>query len=178
MNPEALFLAGDSAGAQIAGQVANIITSPEYALGLQMTSSVPPNKLKGLILHCGAFDASLVNFDGGFGFFLKTVFWAYFGNKNFRQDPRLREFSVIENMSAQFPPFFISAGNGDLLEKQSLKLAERAQELGIPHTWLFYEKNHTPALGHEYQFNLDTDEGQRALRESLEFLRQQLSSGH
>lgn len=113
LDPEALFLAGDSAGAQIVGQVANIITSPEYALAIQLTSSIPQDKIKGLLLHCGAFDASLVNFDRGFGFFLRTVFWSYFGSKDFRQDPRLKEFSVIENMTARFPPFFISAGNAD-----------------------------------------------------------------
>jgi acetyl esterase len=41
---------------------------------------------------------------------------------------------------------------------------------------LFFPDDHQPPLGHEYQFNLDTDEGRRFLERLLTFLRQRLGA--
>jgi hypothetical protein len=41
---------------------------------------------------------------------------------------------------------------------------------------LFFADDHEPPLGHEYQFDLDTDPGQRFLERVLAFLRQRLAA--
>src|SRR5688572_22299760 len=73
VDPARLFLAGDSAGAQLAAQVANVITSPSYAATLKITPSIARSQLRGAILHCGVYDLALTKLDGGFGHFMHTA---------------------------------------------------------------------------------------------------------
>jgi acetyl esterase len=62
-------LAGDSGGAHIAAQVANIITAPSYAKALGLMPAIKRSQLNGLILFCGAYDVGSVHLDGPFGSF-------------------------------------------------------------------------------------------------------------
>lgn len=78
--------------------------------------------------------------------------------------------SVAQHLTARFPPTFITAGNGDPLVGQSTGLAQRLQVLGVPVDTLHYPPDHRPRLPHEYQFNLDTDDGRNALRRIVAFL--------
>ena len=76
-----------------------------------------------------------------------------------------------------FPATFISGGNGDpLTNKQSIPLADKLKGLGVPVTTLFYPADHTPSLPHEYQFNLDTTDGQQAFNRMLAFLNEHSSN--
>jgi acetyl esterase len=156
-------LAGDSAGAQISAQTAAIITSPDYATAVGITSSVKPESLKGVVLFCGPYDLGAVNTDGPFGLFLKTVMWAYSGSKDAKNDQAFQLMSVRNHVTAQFPPAFISAGNADPLLPQSQALAEKLKSLGRDVNELFFASDYAPPLGHEYQFDLDHEAGQTAL---------------
>jgi len=166
-----IVLAGDSAGSQIAAQMANIITSPSYAKKVGIEPSLAPDSLKGVLLNCGAYDLALPDYDGAFGDFLHTVLWAYSGTKNFRNDPRLEAASVANYVTPAFPPAFITAGNVDPLLPQSTELAKRLKKQGVVTDTLFYAKDHTPQLNHEYQFNLDTHDGKKALTRMVGFLK-------
>lgn len=86
----------------------------------------------------------------------------------------MKEFSVLQNITRDFPAMFVSAGNADPLLGQSTALAETATRLGVPVQTLFFAQDHAPGLGHEYQFNLDTAAGQEALQRSVEFMQNQL----
>jgi hypothetical protein len=50
-------------------------------------------------------------------------------------------------------------------------MAEVLRAKGIRVDTLFYPADYKPPLGHEYQFDLDTDAGQLALRRSTDWLR-------
>ena len=65
-----------------------------------------------------------------------------------------------------FPPSFISSGNGDPLAPQAAALARKLEHLGVRVDGL---SEHSPPLPHEYQFNLDTPAGQKALGQMLAF---------
>ncbi len=58
VDPARVVLAGDSAGAQIAAQVALLVTDPAYAAEVGIEVDVPPSSLQGLVLFCGAYDFS------------------------------------------------------------------------------------------------------------------------
>lgn len=172
VDPDRLVLAGDSAGAQIAAQLAAALSSPTYgrALGID-APALPPGRLAGTLLYCGPHDARLASGDGAFGGFMRTVFWSYFGQKDIAGLPEAEQYSVPLHVSADFPPSFISVGNADPLRAHSVALAEALEARGVAVTRLFYPDGHQPALAHEYQFDLDTADGQRALRESVAYLR-------
>lgn len=170
IDPSKFFLAGDSAGAQIAAQLANLISTPTHAQEVGVAPSIDRRQLRGVLLHCGVYDPGQFKFEGLSGFFLKTVIWSYFGAKDPSANPRRTQFSVIRSVSAALPPMFISVGNGDSLAPQSRALAETVARHGVPVDVLFFPDDHSPPLPHEYQFNLDTEAGQTALARSVGFL--------
>jgi Esterase/lipase len=170
INPDAIILAGDSAGAQIAAQVAILTTDPAYAQAIGMTPTLRAHQLRGVVLVSGAYDIASADVDGEFGWLVRTVLWAYSGTKNFMSDARFKLASITENVSDVFPPAFVTSGNGDPLAPQAEALVERLQALGVETGSLFFPKDYEPVLPHEYQFNLDIEAGQQALQHMLAFI--------
>src|SRR5207244_2716120 len=124
IDPRRIFLAGDSAGAQIAAQTALIISDPNYARQMAMIApGMARASLRGVVLFCGPYDPASLNFEGSYGGFMRTVIWAYLRTRDPR-DPRVRELSVTPHVTAAYPPVFISVGNADPLAPQSVAFAE------------------------------------------------------
>jgi acetyl esterase/lipase len=172
-----LFLAGDSAGAQIAAEVALIVSDPALGVPLGIKPTISPPSLRGLILYCGIYDPRLLDFtDGRFGSFLRAARWSYFGTKQPRDNRSDDAFDIIDHVTAAMPPIFVSAGNADPLEPQSRALADAAAKAGVPVDRLFFPPDYAPPLPHEYQFNLDNAAGQRALDQSTAFLADRLAT--
>ena len=163
------ILAGDSGGAHIAAQAATIIYNTEYSGLMQIKPSLESNQLTALLLYCGPYNTGNINLKGTFGEFLKTVLWSYSGYRDFSQSPDFKYANVIAYITEDFPPAFISVGNNDPLQSHSYELAAKLKGYGVPVNTLFYDQNYAPALGHEYQFNLDLGASQKALRESSFF---------
>lgn len=163
-------LAGDSGGAHIAAQTGNIIYNSDYAHLLGVSSGIAPSQLSALLLYCGPYDVENVNLSGNYGWFNKSILWAYLGKKDFTNAPLYKTFSVINYVDSNFPPSFISAGNGDPLQIQSRALARKLVTLNVKADTLFFAKDYSPSLPHEYQFNLDTEAGKKALERSVQFL--------
>jgi acetyl esterase len=165
-----LFLAGDSAGGQIASQLAVAIGEPNYAAAIGFSPAIARAQLKGVVLFCGVYDTSKMTLAGSFGGFLRTVLWAYFGVKTIADNPTLAQFSVPRHVTPHFPPAFVSAGNADPLGPQSVAMADAIRQQGVATDTLFFPADHKPPLGHEYQFNLDQDAGREALERLVAFL--------
>lgn len=165
-----IILAGDSAGAQIAAQTANVISVPSYAEAVGVEPSIERPRLRGVILYCGPYDIGLARPKGVLGIFVKTVLWSYSGRKDYMNYQKFARVSVINYVTPDFPPAFISVGNGDPLAPQSYALADVLAGLGVHVDSLFFPADYTPSLGHEYQFDLDTDAGRLALERSVKFL--------
>lgn len=170
IDAERLILAGDSAGAHIAAQVANLASSPEYARRLGIEPAFERTRLRGLVLFCGPYDLGAADFEGPFGGFLRTVLWAYSGTRDFRTDAEFASATVLAHLTPEFPPAFVSAGNADPLLVQSEALAARLLQLGVEVETLFFPPEQAPPLGHEFQFGLDTEPARRALERALAFV--------
>lgn len=176
VDPNRLFLAGDSAGSHISAQLAVAITEPTYAQSLGITPAVKPDQIVGMLLYCGPYNVRSVNLSGPFGQFMTTVLWSYSGDQNFSENEYFALANVTDYVTAAFPPSFISAGNSDPLLPHSVTLADRLKQLGVQTDTLFFPADHEPGLGHEYQFVLDTEAGQLALERSVQFLEQAVGS--
>lgn len=167
-----VVLAGDSAGAHIAAQVGNLTVVPGYAQALGITPALQPEQLRALLLFCGPYVMRSSDATGFGRWFMHTVLWAYSGTRRYETDPAFAATAnVINHLTADFPPAFVSAGNADPLLPHSKALATRLEELGTPLHTLFFPADHRPPLPHEYQFDLDSVAGQRALREAVDFVR-------
>jgi acetyl esterase len=166
-------LAGDSAGAQIAAQMANLIAVPDYARAAGIAAPIPASQLRGALLHCGVYDVSELGGDKGgavLGWFLRTVTWSYSGRRDWRDAAGFELMSVARHVTPAFPPTFISAGNADPLLPQSLLMERALRARGVAVDSLFFAPDHVPPLSHEYQFNLDGAAGKTALSRSVAWL--------
>lgn len=171
MDNTKFILAGDSAGANLAAQEALVITNPDYAQQIGITPAIFPHNLIGVILVCGPYDIKLANYDGLMGLLLKEVLWSYSGTKSFLTDKNFETVSVLNFVNNNFPPTFITVGNADPLRVHSEKLADKLSQQEVLVDKLFFSANYPVSLGHEYQFNLDTAEGQEAISRINQFLR-------
>ncbi|MGY1521141.1 alpha/beta hydrolase [Luteimonas sp. A482] len=176
IDPERLFLAGDSAGAQLAAQLAAMGSNPAYAAEVGLPAVFTPDVVRGVVLQCGVLDLpALVRRERGgsrlLGWGTGTTVLAYAGTRD-PDSPVLAQMSPILHLTADFPPVWITGGNADpLTAGHSVAFAARLEALAVPVTSLFWPDDHVPGLPHLYPFDLDSDEGQVALRSMLEFLR-------
>lgn len=170
IDAERIVLAGDSAGAQIASQIAIITTDPAYASLVELTPTLRPDQLKGVLLVSGAYDIESIDLGGQFGWLVETVLWAYSGTRNFLHDDKFLLASVLQQVTGAFPPAFVSSGNGDPLHGQAMALAEKLEKLGVKVASLFFPSDYQPPLPHEYQFNLDNEAGREALERMMSFV--------
>ena len=173
LDPHRIVLAGDSAGAQLAAQLAVLATNPDYARSTRLPPPLDPADLRGVVLHCGVYDLqALAGLRGILGWGFKTALWAYTGSRNWSATPAGNQISVLDHLTAAFPPAFVTGGNGDsLTASQSVPLAARLSALGTGVRTRFWPADHRPALPHEYQFHLNREEARQTLTETLAFLR-------
>lgn len=172
VDPDRIVLAGDSAGAQLASQMATLITSTDYAEIMDITPAITAGQLVATVLNCGVYDlAALARLDGIAGWGFKSAMWAYSGTKTWAEDSTGATMSTVDWVTKDFPTTYISGGNGDgLTWLQSIPMAQRLDELGVDVTTQFWPAPHEPQLPHEYQFHLDLPDAQTALQQTIEFL--------
>ena len=167
-----LVIAGDSAGGQLASQMATLVTNPAYAELMDIDPAWSPDQLVGAILNCGVYDMrAMTDLPGLAGWGFKVALWSYTGTKDWAAESPGATMSTIEFVTSDFPPTYISGGNGDgLTWLEGIPMAQRLRSLDVPVTDVFWPADHEPALPHEYQFHLDLDEAQHALDETLAYL--------
>ncbi|CAH1673632.1 Alpha/beta hydrolase [Hyphomicrobiales bacterium] len=170
LDPSGIVLAGDSAGAHIAAQLAAGLTGKDYAELLGLRPAIDPARLRGVALLSGVFDPTALDLTGPFGSFIRSVLFAYFGTANPLDSDRITEAAVPRYVTEAFPPSFISVGNGDPLAPQSVVMAQALRDRGVKVDTLFFPPETEPKLWHEYQFDLDRPEGRQALDRLTAFL--------
>ncbi|HEY1738719.1 MAG TPA: alpha/beta hydrolase, partial [Acidimicrobiia bacterium] len=173
-----VILAGDSAGAQIASQIATLTTNPEYAREVGIVPSLSSAQLCGTVLFGGVYDGNaVVRHDGAFAnaalqLFIGNVLWAYTGEKG-RASTAMRQMSTIDHATSAFPPTFISGGNADpFTSVHSKPFAARLASLGVDVSPAFFADDHDPALPHQFQFDVATDEGAASMAAVVAFVKQ------
>ena len=173
-----VVLAGDSAGAQLASQYAAMVTDRAFAAEVGIGApTVRGTQLRGVVLHCGVYDLeSFVSAPPVVRWGFRRVMWAWTGRLSISDNQAVRQMSTVRTATADFPPTLITGGNGDpLTPNQSRPFAARLAELGVPTTAIFFDDDHSPALLHEFQFDLDGTDGPLILARTVSFLSQRLS---
>jgi acetyl esterase/lipase len=167
-----IVLAGDSAGAQLASQMTTLTVNPAYANLMGIEPALQKSELSATILHCGVYDLrAMADLSGIVAWGFKTSLWAYTGTKDWSATYAGATMSTIDFVTDDFPPTFISGGNGDgLTWLQSVPYSNRLKDAGVPVTELFWPANHQSELPHEYQFHLNFDEAREARDKTFAFL--------
>ena len=172
-----LYLAGDSAGANMASHYAALVTNPQFAQASNIQPVLAASQLKGLILHCGIYDLnSFVNTApeeiGLIEWGVYNLVQAYTGDK--KDDSEfLTRISTASNINENYPPVFISGGNKDFLtQSQSVPFVQQLKAQQIPVTEVFYPDS-KEFLVHEYQFMMSKKASQQTFERTLDFIAQQ-----
>lgn len=165
------YFAGDSAGAQMVSQFVNIQTNPKYSQQVNLEPVVNENTIKGVLLFCGPFDlAKLTQIDSPM---LRWIFdrvgWAYLGSRNWKSEEKTKEASIIDELTSNYPPAFITDGNKGSFEYHGKMLEKALKDVGVYTESVFYPQE-SQELGHEYQFNLGDKYGEDTFERVIEFL--------
>ena len=174
VDPERLFLAGDSAGASLVAQLATVVTHRAYGETVGVTTDLPTDAVAGLVLCCGPYDlGQLSGARGVLGWASTTIGWAYLGTRAFASDPRSATLSLVDHVYPGFPPVYLTGGNGDPLTAGARVYAERLAAAGTDVETLFFDDGYVEdgaPLGHEYQFDLRLAAARRSLERTVSFL--------
>ncbi|MFB7138551.1 alpha/beta hydrolase [Gottfriedia sp. NPDC056225] len=166
-----IYLAGDSAGAQLAAQFISIQMNKNYSNTAKIGQSVDPKTIRGAILLCGPYDMKEVQTHASsrlMKFVFKRVGWAYFGKYNWENEKMTKESSLLRNVPDHFVSTFITDGNTDSFESQGKRFATLLEKrTGVKQ--VFYRKSEAE-IGHEYQFQMNTKAAQNTFNELVNFL--------
>ena len=166
-NRDCIFIGGNSAGAHLSSQLGGIFTDPEYAEEIGIETEVPADSIHGLILYNGVYNFDTVG-DCGFPFSQKLA-WGYTGKKNYTEFDRIDELSTVKHITPNYPPVFITVGDADPLEPQTLELIEKLEENNIGYDSLLWTGMNAN-LWHDYIYEQNTEEAVKAYEETVRFI--------
>lgn len=170
-----VLFGGDSAGAQIAAQFVALQTNKAYADEMAIEQVVPVEALRAFISYSGPVDIqqmSNVRSDDRFmKFFVNTVARAFIGTKDWQDSDEIKQASVKDYITEQFPPTYITDGNAFSFQEQGMAFEEKLKSFNIPVESLFFDKV-DKEIPHEYQFNYQLDEAKESLQETIDFIQQ------
>jgi acetyl esterase/lipase len=173
-DPSRIVLGGDSAGAQISGQLAAVQTNPALAKEMGITPAHLGDPLRAVVLFCGLYDLKTVG-DTGFPA-LRTYLWSYTGSRQWTNYKGIDQLSVVKQVTAKYPPTFLTVGDADPFRTQASELAAVLQNEGVPLTTEFWNGSGA-GLSHEYQFNFSLPQANAAFRATLAFLSKYTQAG-
>ncbi len=165
---DSVFLAGDSAGAQIVSQFAAIQTNAGLARDMGKQQIVPRATLKGLLLYCGPFDLAALEqmSDKKMRFLMKQIGYAYFG----RNWDGVKQASTVQQVTADYPPAYITDGNTASFAEQGKALVEALKAKGVTVQSRFFDDSPNQSM-HEFQMDFSKPEAWLAFEDTIGFLK-------
>ena len=168
-DPQRIFLAGDTAGANLALTYAIALGHPYLRNALYLKPSIDLEQLRGIVLIYGAFDLER----GVFSYLpnvSKQFCEIFLGYSNEQLSEWVEVASPLRHLHPNIPPIFITAGEVDPLFTQSVLLAQRLRSMDHDYATAFYSKDKHPD-GHYLFFNfLRRSFAKEAMDEACMFL--------
>lgn len=162
-----IFIGGNSAGASLSSQLGAIFSNSDYAKKIGVQPNVPIENIKGLLLFNGVYNFNTAG-DSNFPF-IKKLMWSYTGKKDYLKYERLDELSSIKYINDKYPSVFITVGDIDPLEPQTLELIDELEKNNINYKSLLWIGTNSK-LYHDYIYELDTKEAQKAYEMTIDFI--------
>ena len=161
LDPERVFLVGDSAGAQLASQYAAMWANPVYAALFRL--KLPKVRIRALGLNCGLYDMAARASEPRKGLHLD-----YLGRDLSPEDPRFR---ALESIGANYPPAFITTSCADFLRDNAEPMCRFLREKGVQAQWRCYAREQDKHVGHVFHVNIALPEATQCNDDEAEFFR-------
>ncbi len=158
-----VFAVGDSAGAQMLGLYACLCADPAFAARFSFT---PPEglRLRAVALNCGVYRIAFSGRRDMTAALMRDVL------PSGGTPEELDTASVLDHVTADFPPAFVMTASGDFLADQAPPLAERLRALGVPCEYRYYGDEER-VLGHVFHCNQRLPEAERCNDDECAFFR-------
>lgn len=148
VDPQRVFLVGDSAGAQIVSQYAAIATNADYAA--LFSFAVPPVRIRAIGLNCGMYDTAALSSGKRSG-----IIRDYLGTKISSQDPRI---AVLEHITSHYPPAHITTACNDFLKDNAAPMAQLLSQRSVPVRTDCYGTPERQDIGHVFHVDIRLEE--------------------
>lgn len=153
IDPNHVFMVGDSAGAQLASQYAVILSNPEYREIMNM--DIPSLTLSGLALNCGVYDPV----DSGMDL-------SYYLEKDLSEYGE--QLKVLDYITENYPPVYIMSSTGDMCLPFAEPMSRLLTERGVPNELHIYGDDKTKP-DHVFHCNMKSDLAARCNTEECDF---------
>ncbi len=165
-------LAGDSAGAYMAAQFAAVHSNRMLADKINVQSPLDSNALKCTLLYCGPYDVKkMLDIENKtLRLFISRIGWSFLGKKRWQTAELISTVNPADFVTENFVPSYITDGNSWSFENHGRALAEKLREKGIAVKERYFPKEEYGEVTHEYQMQLDTENGINCFNETIEFL--------
>lgn len=167
-DPSRMFIAGDSAGAQLSSWYAAALRDPALPEATGIGDMVPAESLKGLLLFYGAYDMETM-LTTGFPF-ARTFYASCFGKGADTGGRMAGIASPLRHLTSDYPPSFISCGGNDPFLPESRAFSAALEGLGVPHRDLYLMKPEYRRVNHGYLSMRFFEPSRVGMRESIGFL--------
>lgn len=164
LDPDRIFLTGDSAGAQLASQYAAMVTNPDYAalFGLH----IPGIHIRALGLNCGMYDLTTFRMP-----IFRGLFTDYLGKDGSAEDPRL---DVLSNITQAYPPAFLTTACHDFLRDYARPMCDFLTSRGVAAQWKCYGTEEDKTVAHVFHINILTPDARQCNDDTAAFFRKYL----
>lgn len=173
LTTDRIIVGGDSAGGMLSGLLAVINTNPDYAKELGVTPAVEDTDvtLKGYVSISGLVDVPRFSNSGMFAidWIFDTMARAAFQKADYATTDAAHLGSVLEHVTADFPPTYASDGNLGSFGAQNKDLVAKLQELGVPVDCNFPGRD-VATLVHIWDLNTSSELGAENFARTVAFM--------
>ncbi|MBR1842617.1 MAG: alpha/beta hydrolase [Oscillospiraceae bacterium] len=161
LDPENVFLVGDSAGAQLASQYAVIYSNTDYAEIMGLT--VPDVTIRALALNCGMYDVNIIPRSS-------SLMADYFTKEPEKYGKMLDALNYI---TASYPPTYIMSAPGDFLYNECEPMAAHLRSRGVETVCKIYGDEKTY---HVFHLDVRSEVGKTANDDEAKFFMRHIKS--
>ena len=171
--PDAVFLAGDSAGAHLVSWLHMAQCQQALLDALKIAPPLEPRALRGSLLFYGIYDLELT---WALGAAARTPLRCLLSGEPSAAPEQVALLSPLRHVAAGAAPVFVCAGEKDALYGQSVSLLASLQSHGVKHRCALLNARDYPDGGHSFINFGGRRATQHAVCEALVFVEEMLSS--
>ena len=164
IDPQRIFLVGDSAGAQLTSHYAAIWSNPAFAAHFDF--KVPDIRIRAVGLNCGMYDTAPMA-----ALPREGIARNYLGKKIPAEDPRL---AVLDAIGSNFPPAHITTACHDFLRQCAQPMEELLTARGVHAEMKCYGTEEATHIGHVFHVNIALPEATQCNNDQIAFFEQYL----
>ncbi|MBF0710647.1 MULTISPECIES: alpha/beta hydrolase [unclassified Gemella] len=171
-----IMLSGDSAGGQLAGQLALLLSNSEYAneMGIQIKEAIKEIKPLAYIGIATMFDPTTANQTNlaPINWLYDTVLRSYFSSKDLKNSTNTSQASILNHVTKDFPSSFISDGNLATFDYQARDFDKKLKSLGVESELYLIETENI--IQHGFELDANNPYAQDIFEKQIKFMDKQV----